>query len=57
MTDLREVIILRTRQSHINMEEYRRGHNGPDSKCVGQCGSYVAENLDFMRFLLPLEFE
>lgn len=34
MTDLREVIILRTRQSHINMEEYRRGHNGPDSKSL-----------------------
>ena len=41
----------------INMEEYRSGHNELDSKCVGQCGSYVAENLDFMQFLLTLEFE
>jgi hypothetical protein len=38
-------------------ERYRSGHNGADSKCVGQCGSYVAENLDFMQFLLTLEFE
>lgn len=26
-------------------------------KCVGICGSHVAKNLEFMRFLLPLEFE
>lgn len=41
----------------MDMEGYRSGHNELDSKCAGQCGSYVAENLDFMQFLLTLEFE
>jgi hypothetical protein len=41
----------------MDMEGYRSGHNELDSKCVGLSGSCVVENLDFMRFLLPLEFE
>jgi len=28
-----------------------------DSKCVELCGSHVAENLDFMGFSKPSEFE
>ena len=41
----------------ITMERYRSGHNGADSKCVELCGNHVAENLDFMQFSKPSEFE